>query len=144
MATSVRWVAKLNPKQPEILFSLFSASCSPHKTFSPDIGCVRYTRTRFLFFRRPQYFFEVVWTICSLTILFPKTSVSTSTTLPPSPSTAKNWCAMTTIHRELADGDLLVIVLRPEVRGQVILWQKECFENIKKMLEVESVWKLIF
>ena len=48
------------------------------------------------------------------------------------------------IHRKLADGDLLVIVLRPEVRWQVILWQKECFENIKKMLEVESVWKLIF
>lgn len=27
---------------------------------------------------------------------FPKTSVSTSTALPPSPSTARNWCATTT------------------------------------------------
>ena len=47
MATSVRWVAKLNPKQPEILVSLFSASRSPEKTFSPDVGYVRYVRTRF-------------------------------------------------------------------------------------------------
>ena len=31
------------------------ASCSPHKTFSPDVVCVRYARTRFLFFRRPHY-----------------------------------------------------------------------------------------
>nr|DAU56755.1 MAG TPA: hypothetical protein [Caudoviricetes sp.] len=29
------------------------ASRSPDKTFSPDVGCVRFARMRFLSFRRP-------------------------------------------------------------------------------------------
>ena len=30
------------------------SSRSPHKTFSPYVGCVRYARMRFLLFRRPR------------------------------------------------------------------------------------------
>ena len=52
---SIEYVLQAVSRSPHEISNLEIASRSPHKTSNPNVGCVRKARTRFLFFRRPQY-----------------------------------------------------------------------------------------